>query len=273
MLATQDVLSSDEALMALLGFNARQVQEGSTLRGVSQRRKPVDIRGAFSYETVADNLVKISPEKLEGLLNGAIQCIAKQGVFPKNIDAILDATDDEATPKYKTDDGRAVPHVTRAKRPDVRANRHATKVDVTVFGWKIWIVWEPVSKIPLAIRIDGINEPDNKHAYEVLAQARTNVEGFSKLRSAALDRGFLDGKLLSRIDDDGIYVYIPGKSKLQITIDAREIAHRAAAEAVLGRKVDGCVYRERQRTVTIGAGKNARTEVRTTAVVEIRDLP
>ena len=33
-----------------------------------------------------------------------------------------------------TDDGRAVPHVTREKRPDVRANRHAKKVKVQVFG-------------------------------------------------------------------------------------------------------------------------------------------
>ena len=32
---------------------------------------------------------------------------------------MLDATDDEATPSYQTDDGREVPHVTREKRPEV----------------------------------------------------------------------------------------------------------------------------------------------------------
>lgn len=273
MLATQDVLLTDEAFMALLGFNATQVREGSTRRGAGRRQKPAEIRGAFSYETVADNLVEISIEKLEALLNGAIQCLARQGIFPKNIDAILDTTDNEATPKYKTDDGRAVPLVTRKKRPDVRANRHASKTEVTVFGWKIWVVWEPVSRIPLAIRMDGINEADNKHAFSVLEQARKNVEGHSKIRSVALDRGFLDGKLLSSIDAQKIIVYIPAKSNLQIAVDAREIAKRAAAEAARGRTLDGCVYRERTREVTIGAGKNARKEVRTTTVVGISELP
>ena len=273
MLGTQDVLLTDESLMALLGFNATQVRQGSTRRGQSRRQKPVEIRGAFSYETVADNIVKLTVVQLEALLNGAIQCLARQGVFPKKIDAVLDATDNEATPTYKTDGGRAVPSVTRQKRPDVRANRHADKVEVTVYGWKVWVVWEPVSRIPLAIRIDEINEPDNKHAYAVLDQARKNVAGYSTIRSVALDRGFLDGKLLSRIDADSIWIYIPAKSNLQIATDARDIARRAAAEAARGRSLPGTVYQERKRTVTSGAGKNATTEVRTTTLVGISDLP
>lgn len=273
MLGTQDVLLTDEALMALLGFNATQVRQGSTKRGTSRRQKPVEVRGAFSYETAADNIVKLTPAQLETLFNGAIQCLARHGMFPKKIDAVLDATDNEATPTYKTDDGRGVPSVTRKKRPDVRANRHASKVEVTVYGWKVWIVWEPTSKIPLAIRIDGINEADNKHAYAVLDQARKNVAGYSTIRSVALDRGFLDGKLLSRIDADNIWIYIPAKSNLQIATDAREIARRAEAEAARGRSLPGTVYQERTRTVTLGAGKNATSEVRTTTVVGIEELP
>lgn len=98
------------------------------------------------------------------MFNGAIRCLTKQGVFPKHIDVALDTTDDEATSTYKTDTGGDVPSVTREKRPDVRANKHARKVKATVFGWKIWIVFEPVSQIPLAIKIDGINVADNEHA-------------------------------------------------------------------------------------------------------------
>jgi len=119
MLATYEVLLTDESLMGLLGFNAVQIQEGSTKRGLSRRTRPVEIRGPFSFEAVSDAIVKIGPEKLAAMMNGVIQCLAKQGVFGKNLDVVLDATDDEATPKYKTDDGREVPHVTRKKRPDV----------------------------------------------------------------------------------------------------------------------------------------------------------
>ena len=257
MLATRDVLLTDEALMGVLGFNAAQVRDGSNDRGLSRRTKPVEIRGAFSYETVADNIVAVGKDKLVAMFNGVVRCLAKQGIFPKRIDALLDATDDEATPGYETDDGKEVPSVTREKRPDVRANRPAKKTKVTVFGWKVWVVWEPVSRIPLAIAIDGINVADNEHAYEVVAQARKNVEGYATIRSVALDRGFLDGNLLSKIDGEGAIVYLPAKSNLTITTDAREIARRAEALAAQGRALEGTTYKERVEKVQRGAGKNA----------------
>ena len=226
LLATREVLLTDEGLMELLGFNAVQGNNGANRRGLSRRTRPVDIRGAFSFETAADNIVRIGEGRLAEMFNGAIRCLAAQRMFPKRIDAVLDATDDEATPKYKTDDGLEVPSVTREKRPDVRANKHAHKIKVAVFGWKIWIVFEPVSKIPLAMKIDGINVGDNEHAFDVWAQACTNVEVYATIRSVALDRGFLDGKLLSRIDKSAI-IYIPAKSNMTVTADAREIARRA----------------------------------------------
>jgi hypothetical protein len=273
MLATHELLLTDEALMSTLGFNAAQVQHGSTERGLSRRTEPVDIRGALSYETVADNIVKLGAEKLEMMFNGAIRCLAAQGIFPKHIDAVLDATDDEATPSYQTDDGREVPRVRREKRPEVRANRHAKKVEVSVFGWKVWVVWEPTSRIPLALRMDGINVSDNEHALAVLRQAQANVAGCATLRSVALDRGFLDGKLLWAIEHElGLLIYIPAKSNMTITKDAREIARRAAAEAARGRTLDGCVVRERHHEVTRGSGKNATEQTLTTTVVGIREL-
>ena len=275
MLATHDLLLTDESLMGLLGFNAVQIREGSTKRGLSQRTTPVEIRGPFSYETVADGIVQIGPEKLVVMFNGVIRCLAIQRVFAKHLDVVLDTTDDEATPTYKTDDGRAVPHVTRQKRPDVRANRRARKVEVRVFGWKVWIVWEPQSKIPLALAIDGINEPENKHALAVLQTAKQNVEGYSKIRSVALDRGFLDGKLLSAIEAEGIQmIYIPAKGSLAIAKDARALARQAVAEVEThGRNLENCTFRERHEVVTHGAGKNAKKETLTTTLVGIRDLP
>jgi len=86
---------------------------------------------------VSDNIVVIGPEKLAAMVNGVIRCLAGQGIFAKDLDVVLDGTDNEATPTYQTDDGRAVPHVTREKRPDVRANRHAKKVKVQVGFQKI----------------------------------------------------------------------------------------------------------------------------------------
>ncbi|PJB39575.1 MAG: hypothetical protein CO108_17005 [Deltaproteobacteria bacterium CG_4_9_14_3_um_filter_63_12] len=89
----------------------------------------------------------------------------------------------------------------------------------------------------------------------------------------ALDRGFLDGKLLWAIEQDGIQIYIPAKSNMTLTKEAREMARRAVAEAAQGRTLDGCVVRERHQKVTRGAGKNATEQTLTTTVVGIRELP
>lgn len=282
MLATHDLLLTDQGLMRVLGFNAAQIQHGSTDRGLSRRTEPVQIRGPFSFETVADNIVRIGPQRLAGLFNGAIACLAQQGLFPPKIDAVLDATDNEATPTYEMDDPRPeeqkqadplpVPSVKRDKRPDVRANKHAKKIEVRVYGWKVWIVWEPRSQIPLALAIDGINVSDNEHAYAVLAQARANVAGHAVIRSVALDRGFLDGDLLSRIDADGLIVYIPAKSNMDITAEARSRAREAQSLASQGKTLPGCTYQERIEKIKRGAGKNALIEERTTIVVRITGL-
>jgi hypothetical protein len=162
--------------------------------------------------------------------------------------------------------------VTKEKRPEVRANRHAKKVKVSVWGWKVWVVWEPGAKLPLAIRVDDINVSDNEHALEVIQQARDNLEGYATLRSVAIDRGFLDGKLLWGIEHKDMWIYIPGKANLTITQEARKIARQAMAEHALGRTVDGCCVRERHQTITRGSGKNVFEETLTTVVVGVREL-
>ena len=54
--------------------------------------------------------------------------------------------------------------------------KHSQKIKVTVYGWKIWIAFDPESGIPIAMIIDGINVADNTHAYELLDQARKNLD-------------------------------------------------------------------------------------------------
>lgn len=274
MLATRDVLLTDEGLMGLLGFNAVQVREGCNQRGLDRQQGPVEIRGAFSYETLADNLVRIPKEHLESLLNGAIRRLAVQGFFPKAMDVSLDASDLEATPTYETDDGRPVPFVVREKRPDVRANRHAKKVEVRVYGWKVWVVWSPEAKVPLAIRIDDINVHENQRAEEVLRQAVANLEGHSVLRSVALDRGFLDGKLLTRIETFVPRIYIPAQRSMTIAKDARKLARMAEAQIeATGTAPEACSLRERHVEVKRGAGRKQLKELQTTTLVSIQGLP
>jgi hypothetical protein len=89
VLAMRELLLTDEGLMAMLGFNATQVARGANQRGENRRREAVEVPGALCFETIADNLVTIEPQRLEALFNTAIRALAAQGVFPKKIDAVL----------------------------------------------------------------------------------------------------------------------------------------------------------------------------------------
>ena len=84
--------------------------------------------------------------------------LAAQGVSPEQLDVALDTTDD----------GREVPLVRHDKRPEVRTNRYARKVEGTVFGWE-------------------------------------NARRFATVRSVALDRGFTDGRLVGANEHEGIH--------------------------------------------------------------------
>jgi hypothetical protein len=119
----------------------------------------------------------------------------------------------------------------------------------------------PTGKIPLALRIDGINVADNEHALAVLRQAQASLAGHATLRSVALDHGFLDARLLWAIEHElGLIVYIPARSNMIVAQEARRIARAATEQAARGRTLAACVHRERQQSVTRGADKNAKAK-------------
>src|SRR5215211_7843570 len=98
--ALPTLLFSDVALMQLVGFNAQQVRDGVCQRGASTRqgeRTP----GPVCPDTLAKNIVKLNLRQLEVLFNGAIQALAKAGVFGKKVTGIVDATDLETTAPYE----------------------------------------------------------------------------------------------------------------------------------------------------------------------------
>jgi len=92
-----------------------------------------------------------------------------------------------------------------------RKNGALKEVKVTLYGWKVWAIYEIETGIPIAIKIDTIEKPDNLHVLAVLEQAKENVKPSSTIDSLVLDRGFLDGKVLYDIDLQGIEFVIPLK--------------------------------------------------------------
>ena len=150
-----DLLLTDELLMNMCGFNAYQVKNGSCKRGEKLRKTFIpEFRGALCVDTVANHIVTISPRRIENLFNRCIQQVAKQGMFPKSIHAACDCTLYETTRKFKG--CGSVTHKRKVKARGRRKSGELKEVKVTIYGWKVWAVYEIKTGIPLAIKIDTI---------------------------------------------------------------------------------------------------------------------
>ena len=256
-----DLLLTDELLMSMCGFNAHQVKNGSCDRGTKLRKTPIpEIRGSLCVDTVANHVVTITPRRIENFFNRCIQQLAKQGVFPKKIHAACDATLYETTSKFKG--CGCVTHKVKVKARGYRKVGELKEVSVTLYGWKVWAIYEIKTGIPLAIKIDTIEKPDNLHILRVLEQAKENVKPSSRIDSLVIDRGFLDGKVLYQIDQQGIEFVIPLKRSMEATKDARQLALDSENFPPVTRKVE----------LVHGYGKKKYTQKVITTLVGVPDL-
>lgn len=266
---TEGLILTDPALMALFGL-AAFVQHGMTRRGLSRAQTLPEVRGAFSGEVMVDTLVRVSLTALARTFNAVIVILAQAGFFPKQVHAIVDCTDLETTPKYRTLDGSPVASVTRKKRPKHSHNRHAPKVPTTVWGWKIWLMFCPISGIPIALYVDRINVDDRIWMWALVMQGKANL-GEGRLASVSFDRGFWDGQELYLIAR-GVPFFIPGKSDLGITKEARRMAMEAYQRYQKGLPVREAVVAVRMVTVVTGKGKHRREEQKELIVIGLKGL-
>jgi hypothetical protein len=258
-----ELLLTDELLMGLCGFNAYQVKKGSCERGTKQRKTPMpEIRGALCVDTLANQIVKITPRRLENFFNQCIQRLAQARVFPKYIHGACDTTVYETTDQFEG--CGSVVRKRKVKARGYRKSGELKEVKVRLYGWKIWAIYEVQTGIPLAIKIDTIEKPDNLHILAVLEQAKENVKETSVIRSLVEDRAFLDGKSLYAIDQQGIEFVIPLKSNMEATRDARALASAWEDST--------CFEKTREVTVTHGYGKKKYEEKILTTLVGVPGL-
>ena len=245
----------------MVGFNGRQIKQGVNRRSLDKSSKDwedknnTDIRGPVCPEFIASFIVAIAGKTLEKVFNKIISILAANSFFPRKINALLDASDLESTERCK---GRG--KVTKEKCPELRRRKARIKKNrVTVFGFKIWVVWDPNSCLPIAMRFATIETHDIALAKEVIDQAITNLGEHAKIFSIAMDRGFMDGTLLWWLNSNGIIFYIPAKSKQNVYNDAISLIK------------DGLrVTRERKRNT--GHGKNKKQVIDTWDVVGLEGL-
>jgi hypothetical protein len=253
--ALPSLLFSDEALMQLVGFNAQQVRQGICQRGATTRQGE-RLPGPICPDTLANNIVKWNLRNLEAVFNGSIQALAKARVFGAKVTGIADGTDLETTEHY-TGCGQVTRMVRRA---DTRGRMH--EIEVTVYGWKVLLLIDAATKIPLAVTVGQIQEHETHWTRALVTQARLNLQGYARLHKVVFDKGFLDGTTLWWLDQQEITFVVPAKTNMAVTADARA---QAAAD-------EGLTVGRRVHIVRHGQGKTARTERLETEVVGIPRL-
>ncbi len=268
------VILHSQSLMRLVGFNGRDIREGTCRRGQKKKDsggqpKPDEsdnnesdnnesgskTRGPVCPAFIASCIAAITANALEKTFNQVISLLAAGNFFPKNIHASLDASEIQSTEQCL-----GCGKVSKEKAPELRLRQgRIRKVVETVFGFKIWVVWDPNSKIPLALRFRTIDVADVNLAQEIIEQAITNLGDHARLNSIAIDRGFMDGALLWWLESRKIIFYIPAKSNMNVYADALSL-------------VDSGTVQTRSRKRNVGAGKNRTTVTDYWEVVGIEGL-
>jgi len=264
------VILCSQSLMRLVGFNGREVREGTCARGkkasaaescedsdqTHDDSQPTPIRGPYCPDSIAGYVQAIAASALERLFNAVVTILAAHSFFPKNIHGLMDSSEIQSTEQCA-----GCGKVTKEKAPELRRRkRRIRKVLETVFGFKIWVVWDPVSRLPLALRFATIEVSDVNLAREVVQQAVINLGEHATIVSLAVDRGFIDGKFLWWLHDTmHITFYIPAKTNMIVYAEAIALTESG-------------IRQTRDKTRSVGSGKNKTTVVDHWDVVGIDSL-
>src|SRR5881275_2754934 len=247
------VLFSDLALMELVGFNAHQCESGLTKRGDASRTTKQK-QGPLTAPCLADNICKITQEEMERLFNRMVQLLAGRGWFAGNLLVALDGSK-VPTPQSYEGCGK----LKQTRKVKVKGQKEPVTEEYYLYGWKILVLIEVQTRLPLAMKLVLIQDYEGKWLVPLLEQAQHNLGTHAHIETIVVDRGYLDGEDLWCIHQQGVIFVICGKASMAVTQDAQGLA-----------KAERAVVRE--RVVRRGHGKTATDQRLRTELVGIEAL-
>ena len=211
-------LFRDIALLKLIGYSTRQLQEGFSQRGYGDKQKPMH------KNVLADAVEKLTADELETILNKSIRGLVSKGIFDESQGHFaLDSSDLETTSRY-----RDVGMKTVTEKKWSRKEKKVVEIEKTVYGFKILALYDVHLRLVVAVKVAQIQEHDSQFTRHLLHQGIQNL-GHRVIRVLLIDRGFLDGLTLWQIkNEDGIDFVIPVKSNMIVSADARAFLKQKA---------------------------------------------
>jgi Transposase DDE domain len=247
------VLFSNVALMELIGFNARQVDEGFTRRGEASRKNRKK-QGPLSPQCLADNISKLSQEQMETLMNQMVKRLVAWGLLDGERLVALDGSK-LLTPETYEGCGK----LKQTRSVKIKGQKERMTEEYYLYGWKVLVLIDVQTRLPLAVKVVKIQEYEGRWLVPLLQQAQRNLGTRGSISTIVVDRGYLDGEDLWRVHLMGVIFVIVGKSNMAVTQDAQALAKRERA-----------LFRE--RIVHHGHGKTAKEERLRTELVGIEAL-
>lgn len=255
MSALPELLFSNRGLMQLVGFSGHALEKGLCRRG-EHRRKGKKRSIPLCPDMMRNNLVGMSLETVSNFFNETVRALVRFGAYGRKIRGHIDASTIVTTEKAKNAGKITQKKTVHTKTGEVR------EYEVHVYGWKFTTLWDAKSGLPVASVFGRINQGDREFLFQVIDQARANLEGSgSELHEVVMDGGYLDGADLYDLDRQGLTWFIRGWVSLNVVKEAVELSSLGSG-----------IVRERTKTVTRGKGNNAHQEELKSRVVGIPGL-
>lgn len=250
--ALPQLLFSNVAVMSLIGFTAYQVAHGLSRRGAAARTEASNYV-LMDPQTLAETISQASVVELERLFNGTIHCLAGFGMFMAEVMVAVDGTP-VVTPASYSGCGCQRKKHTRRNRAGVEV-----KEVVVLFGWRLIVLIDLVSLIPLALKIVPIQSHEAPYLLELVRQAQHNLEPYSRIRWLVVDRAYVDGPSLYALHELGIKFVVIAKTNMKIYASACRLSQQA-------------LIHQRVETRSHGHGSQAWTEAVVSRVRAVTDL-
>src|SRR5438128_4882416 len=211
--------------MELVGFNARQVEEGLTKRGDAQRSSKKK-QGPLSPQCLADNISKLSREQMETLVNQMVQCVVGCGLLDGERLAALDGSKLE-TPKTYEGCGK----LKQTRSVKIKGQKERATEEYYVYGWKVLVLIDVHTRLPLAMKVVTIEEYEGCWLVPLLEQAQRNLGTRGHISTIVIDRGYLDGEDLWQVHLKSVIFVVVSKANMTVTLDAQALAKRERVHA------------------------------------------
>src|SRR5439155_16673131 len=183
-----------------------------------------------------------------------VHLLARRGLFAGKVQVALDGS---KVPTPESYEGCGKLKQTRSVK--VKGQKEAATEEYYVYGWKVLVLIEVQTRLPLAMKLVKIQDYEGSWLIPLLEQAQRNLAGHAQMGTVVIDRGYLDGDDLWRVHQKGLLFVIVGKANMAVVQDAQGLAKGERAQV-------------RERVVGHGHGKNATQQRLRTELVGVPAL-